>query len=238
MGLRIGDLRDMVYKVLEIDSFASKMGDDKDVVTLSFSIREKAAAEDLMGFIEKGYEFVLDADITPGEQSDGTYKVFVEMERGKKIHDQIMEVMDGVGKLADRNDWRFRYYKNWKSAELTQTGLEELVPNDPAAYGQGISESNLDNYKNFFSRGFVDDITLLENTLTITKKWCAPVHFEFLAFGDTQPLIESIKDKINVNDFSEIIFLCKYVGDYNITKFGDKLTFENSGKALLLKRIV
>ena len=51
-------------------------------------------------------------------------------------------------------------------------------------------------------------------------------------------LIESIKDKINVNDFSEIIFLCKYVGDYNITKFGDKLTFENSGKALLLKRIV
>ena len=88
MGLRIGDLRDMVYKVLEIDSFASKMGDDKDIVTLSFSIKEKSAAEDLMGFIEKGYEFVLDADITPGEQSDGTYKVFVEMERSRKIHDQ------------------------------------------------------------------------------------------------------------------------------------------------------
>lgn len=64
-----------------------------------------------------------------------------------------MEVMDGVGKLADRNDWRFRYYKNWKSTKLTLTGLEELVPNDPAAYGQGISESNLDNYKTSLVEG-------------------------------------------------------------------------------------
>ena len=76
MGLRQGDLNDMVYRIMEIDSFASKMGEDKDIVTLSFSVKEKAAAEDLMNFIEKGYEFVLDADVTPGEQSDGTYKLW------------------------------------------------------------------------------------------------------------------------------------------------------------------
>ena len=79
---------------------------------------------------------------------------------------------------------------------------------------------------------------MLENNLTITKKWCDPLQFEFINFDDKDKLIESIEDKINVNDFAEIIFLCKYIGDYNITKFGDKLTFENSGKALLLKRIV
>lgn len=238
MGLRQGDLNDMVYRIMEIDSFASKMGEDKDIVTLSFSVKEKAAAEDLMNFIEKGYEFVLDADVTPGEQSDGTYKVFVELERDKHIHDQIMEVMDGVGKLTEIDDFKFRYYKNWQSTPLGQAELEEAIPSDPNDYDIKVNESNLDNYKNFFTRGFVDDITLLENTLTITKKWCAPVKFEFLKFGDTVPLIESIEDKINVNDFAEIIFLCKYVGDYNITKFGDKLTFENSGKALLLKRLV
>ena len=53
-----------------------------------------------MNFIEKGYEFVLDADITPGEQSDGTHKVFVEIERTNHIHKQVMEVMDGVSKLT------------------------------------------------------------------------------------------------------------------------------------------
>ena len=101
-----------------------------------------------------------------------------------------------------------------------------------------VNENNLDNYKNFFNKSYVDNISLLENKLTIAKKWCDPLVFEFINFDDKDKLIESIEDKINVNDFAEIIFLCKYIGDYNITKFGDKLTFENSGKALLLKRIV
>ena len=94
MGLRQGDLKDMIYRIFEIDSFASKMGEDKDIVTLSFSIKEKEAATDLMNFIEKGYDFVLDADVTPGEQSDGTYKVFVELERARKIYDQIDEIIE------------------------------------------------------------------------------------------------------------------------------------------------
>ena len=238
MGLREKDLRDMVYRILEIDSFSSKMGDDKDIVTLSFSVKEQTAAEDLMNFVEKGYEFVLDADSTSGEQSDGTYKVFVELERNKHVHDQIMEIMDGVGKLADKDEWRFRYYKNWQSNELSHDNLAEQLPTDPNDYEVKVNENNLDNYKNFINKSYVDNISLLENNLTITKKWCDPLQFEFINFDDKDKLIESIEDKINVNDFAEIIFLCKYIGDYNITKFGDKLTFENSGKALLLKRIV
>ena len=118
MGLRLDDLKDCVDHIFEIDSFKSKMGDDKDIVTLSFSVNEKHAADDLMNFIEKGYEFVLDADATPGEQSDGTYKVFVEIERSRHIGDNILEIADGVGKLAGIDDFKFRYYKNWKSKPL------------------------------------------------------------------------------------------------------------------------
>ena len=62
MGLRLGDLKDNVDHIFEIDSFKSKMGTDADIVTLSFSVKEKHAADDLMNFIEKGYPFVLDAD--------------------------------------------------------------------------------------------------------------------------------------------------------------------------------
>ena len=81
MGLRQGALKDMMDNIFEIDSFASKMGSDKDILTLSFSLKEKAPADDLMHFLERGYNFILDADVTAGEQSDGTYKVFVEMEK-------------------------------------------------------------------------------------------------------------------------------------------------------------
>ena len=39
MGLRQNDLEFTVDNIFEIDSFKSKMGDDKDIVTLSFSVK-------------------------------------------------------------------------------------------------------------------------------------------------------------------------------------------------------
>jgi len=34
MGLRAGDLKDLVYNIFEIDSYKSKMGSDEDIVVL------------------------------------------------------------------------------------------------------------------------------------------------------------------------------------------------------------
>ena len=81
MGLHTGDLNHLVYDVFEIDSYKSKMGDDKNIVVMSLSAKTKESANDLMNFLEKGYSFILDADVTSGEQADGTYKVFVELEK-------------------------------------------------------------------------------------------------------------------------------------------------------------
>ena len=81
MGLRQNDLEFTIDNIFEIDSFKSKMGDDKDIVTLSFSVKGEQPAKDLVNFVETGYTYVLDADKTSGEQSDGKYRVFVEIER-------------------------------------------------------------------------------------------------------------------------------------------------------------
>ena len=34
MGLRKNDLKHMLYDIFEVDSFASKMGEDEDIVTV------------------------------------------------------------------------------------------------------------------------------------------------------------------------------------------------------------
>ena len=81
MGLHANDLIDLVEPVFEIDSYQSKMGNDADIMVLSFTVLEKGAADDLVKFVESGYSFVLDADATTGEQSDGYYRVYVEIER-------------------------------------------------------------------------------------------------------------------------------------------------------------
>ena len=237
MGLRAGDLKDLVYHIFEIDSFASKMGDDKNIITLSFSVKDKAPADDLVKFLESGYSFVLDADATSGEQSDGTYKVFVELQRDRRANENIMEIVDGVSKLADLENIKFRYYKNWRSKPVTKMALDEEVPLDPDNYGVKVNESNLENYKNFFNRSYVESVEMIDDVLTISKAYADPLSFRFVDFGNTVETIESLNESINVNEFAEIIFLSKYIGDYNITKYGGKLTFENAGKTLVLERL-
>jgi len=237
MSLREGDLKDMMDNVFEIDSFASKMGADKDIVTLSFSLKEKAPADDLMNFLERGYGFILDADVTSGEQSDGTYKVFVELARDNDVHNNILEIIDGVKNLSEIEDFKFRYYKNWRSQDLSQETLEELVPNNPDNYGLKVEESRMSNYKEFFSKSYLDQIDLKENNLFIRKKYADPLVFEFIDFGDVNYIKDNIEGKFDLMEaYPEILFLTKYIGDYNISKYGDKLVFENQGKALVIKR--
>lgn len=238
MTLRQGDLHDLVYHIIEVDSYKSKMGSDEEIVTISFSTKTKESADDLMSFIERGYEFVLDADATPGEQRDGTYKVFVEIERNKNVPDQILEIIDGVKNLSNLESVRFRYYKNWKSYPVEDSSLKEMIPLDSSQYDVKVNESNLENYKNFFNKSFVESVDMWDDILSIKKAYADPLYFKFVDFGNTAETLKAINENFNANDFAEIIFLSKYIGDYNITKYGNKLTFENNGKTLVLERII
>ena len=238
MSLRTEDLKDLVDKIVEIDSYKSKMGSDSDIVTVAFSTKTKESADDLAGFIERGYSFVLDADATPGEQSDGMYKVFVEIERNKNAAEQVMELADGLNNLTGRNDLKFRYYKNFRSKPLSQEALEEVIPTNADEYSTTVTETNLDNYKNFFNKSFVEDVHMDDDMIVIKKAWADPVAFKFVDFGPTQETLDAISESFNANDFAEIIFLSKYIGDYNITKYGKKLTFENNGNTLVLERVI
>jgi len=236
MTLQKSDLRNLVYDTFEIDSFQSKMGEDKDIITVSFSLREKDAANDLMNFLEKGYGFILDADITPGEQSDGTYKVFVELERNNQIADNLLEIVDGVTKLSDLDRIKFRYYKNFKSHEVTAENIVKYVPMDSTTYEQITNETKLENYKHFFNKSYLEEIDLLENTLTVKKPYGDRIQFTVIDICNKEELTEIVTESFDVNSWPEIIFLTKYLGDYNISKYGDKIVIENDNKALILKR--
>lgn len=237
MSLREGDLRDLVEDIFEVDSYQSKMGDDKNIITISFTVADKKPAEDLANFLEKGYDFILDADVTSGEQADGKYKVFVEIQREKGASNNINEMLDGVKKLSEIDSFKFRYYKDFHSKPATLEQMEQDIPIDPDKYGMIATESNMNNFKNFFNKSYVDSIEMYENKITIKKKYAEPIQLEFIDFGDTQKTLDSITESFNPWDFSEIIFLSKYIGDYNITKYGNKLTFENAGKTLVVERL-
>ena len=233
MGLIKDDLKFLVDNIIEIDSYKSKMGEDADIVTLAFSVSGEAPAKDLENFVEKGYPFVLDADVSSGEQPDGTYKVFVEMERNVDIPMQILEIADGVRKLADVQDLRFRYHKNFKSKELNDQNIKETIPFDSDSYTARIKETQLENYKNYFTNSYAESIDLKEDILTVKNTYAQPISFKVMDFGKGI----DIKESINMEDMAEVIFLTKYLGDYNINKYGEDLVLENQGYVLKLRRI-
>lgn len=238
MSLRAGDLRHFVKKVFEIDSFRSKIGDDENTIVLSFTVDHEDPAKDLENFIEMGFQFVLDADVSPGELDDGSYKVFVEIERGRHAAEQIREILDGVEKLTDEPDMRFRYFKSFKSKEATLDNLTATVPMDKDSYKVATERHKLDNFQEFFINSYADDIKLLDESIIFKRSYAEPIKFNVVTSGSKKEVYESITGPIMLEskDMGEILFISKYIGNYNVTKIDNKFIFENSGWAVALER--
>lgn len=238
MSLRENDLRHLVKKVFEIDAYQSKIGSDKDVVVLSFTVNHEDPAKDLENFIEMGYEFVMDADVSPGETEDGTYKVFVEIERSRHSAEQILELLQGVERLTGIPDMRFRYFKNFESHDATIENLTQIIPTDKRSYDAATGEQNLNNFSNFFSSSNADEITALGESIVFKKLWADPLSFKVVKSGLKEDVYTSIKGPIFMEnkDIAEVLFYTKFIGNYNINKIGNTFVFENNGWAVAMEK--
>jgi hypothetical protein len=238
-GLTAGDLRLLVNNIFEIDSYASKMGEDKDIVVLSFTVESKDPAQDLVTFLENGYDFVLDADHSPGELSDGKYKVFVEIERNKRVHEQILELLNGLNNLCEMDGFKFRYHKSFHSLDADANNLNETIPKTKEDYETTIQESHMNNFSNFFGRSYLESVSVDQDDLIFQKKYAEPLRMRISEFGTKAQVYNNIVGPIMLEgrDMSEIMYFTKYVGNYNITKIGSTFVFENNGYAVALERV-
>jgi hypothetical protein len=135
-GLEYGDLARLIHPKLHVDEFKSKMGDDADIILISFKVGGKEPATDLMNFIERGYDWVLDADVSAGELDDGEYLVFVEFEREPHLGAYILKLMDDLMNLTeqDLDQWKFQYRKSPREYDLTLDNIRSVIPQSPEEY--------------------------------------------------------------------------------------------------------
>jgi hypothetical protein len=148
-SLERGDLKRLIHDELHIDEFKSKLGNDEDVVVISFKVAGKEPANDIVSFVEKGYEWVIDADVSSGEMDDGDYIVFVEIPREPGCAKNIMDMMSDIMNLTDQEleDWRVRYYKNKEDHNLDLETLKKLVPETSDEYNNKFGKKEIDSLK-------------------------------------------------------------------------------------------
>ena len=138
--LQYKDLEGLMKPTVHVDEFSSKMGDDDDIIVLSFFVRDESAAKDLMNWFEKGYDFVIDADRSPGEIKPNRYLVYVEIRRRSTAGAHVETLINDLGTLTefDEEDWTMHY--RGEEVPFTRDEFDRLVPTSPKAYRERYDE--------------------------------------------------------------------------------------------------
>lgn len=149
-GLEQNDLKRLVHPELHVDEYKSKMGKDEDVIVLSFKVTGREPAEDLVNFIEKGYDWVLDADVSSGELDDGDYLVFVESDREPQVADNVMSMMQDIMNLTDQklDNWFMQIRSNPNKILLSADNIRSSVPLTSDGYRARYGKKELDEMRN------------------------------------------------------------------------------------------
>jgi hypothetical protein len=233
-GLRPLDLKEMIDEKFEVDTYKSKMGEDQDVCVISFKVKDRDPARDLMEFIEKGFSFVLDSDVSSGENSEGEYFVFVEIERNSNIAKQINDITESVKKLTGIENWKFVYHKKNSVLEATLESLKEHIPSSSSEYESAVLRIKTESVKKFFNKTLMDDLTIDDSIITIHKPFDQKIKLKLI---DESPTMLEGAPAVDEASTAEIFWLTKVLGDYNISKFGDQFLFSNKDRQILLQRI-
>jgi hypothetical protein len=145
-NLENGDLKRLINPVLHIDEYKSKMGEDQDICVVSVKVGGKEPAMDLVSFIEKGYDWVLDADVSSGEKEDGDYLVFIEMDRTPEIPVHLVKLVDDILNLTGQSidDWTFVHYRSSTKHALNLENLKNELCLTAETYQERFGEDNKD----------------------------------------------------------------------------------------------
>jgi hypothetical protein len=154
------------------------------------------------------------------------------------VPERIEEILQGIRKLTDIQNFRFRYYKSFRTNPANIETFKEIIPLDKESYSVSIQENRLNNFSNFFNRSYVENIEALENDLTFKKMFSESLRMRIKDFGSIDQVYANLDGKMDVSSraISESLYLTKYLGNYNITKVGDNFVFENEGYAVVLEK--
>ena len=237
-GLKAGDLEGVVSSNFSIDQFKSKMGEDRNILVLAFTVDGQAPAKDLERFAETGYKSVLDADATPGTLEDGKHRVFIEFARSPDVVQQILAFLEDLKKLTNVDEFQYTYHKSQNPSVASQEMAED-IPTTPESDEQRVNQIKVGEAKNFFDKYDMMECKITENILTVKKTGAGhDLKFELHKFGPTNEIMKAANAfKIDMDSIAECTHLTKYFGPYDITKTNEnQFIFTKGNQSALVSK--
>lgn len=226
------EMSGFVNPQISIDSFQAKLGNDNDVSVLKFESSNKDVARDLVNFIESGFDFVLDADYSPSKNKNGSFDIFVEVERTADLPKNILNLTRDIEQVTGILPWTFSFYKNEDQHKLTQENLNNFVPTSPSEYDFLTDEKIDEDIAKFFESSNVKNIKRNGKTLTLNKNFSKHI-FEMQALNAD---IANSVYKIDNSSESQSTYVNSWIGaGYRVVKLDDSFQISKDENTIILK---
>jgi hypothetical protein len=164
--------------------------------------------------------------------------VFVEIERTPGLTEQLKDLLSGIGQLCDCRSWRFRYQKAPESVEFNEDSIVKNIPLTKEDYQSKVVAIKETDIKGFFDQGATDVELDENNMLTFKRPYAGDIQAKFIAIGDYDVVKDTVPGKLSLDEASQsqMFFLNKYLGNYDINKIGNKFLIRNGTKAIVIEK--
>jgi|GEM_PF-2026653 len=130
-GLKIAPLRGFVQNRFTVDVYKPRIGDEKDIVVLAFSVLERKPAIILRRHITQGQFEFIDIDVSPAPNEEGNYLVFIELKRSAAMFEVLNDILRHISNMVDIHQWYFQPYAHQEFLDWNRENFLKTIPQSP-----------------------------------------------------------------------------------------------------------
>lgn len=127
MGLRFEELKDMIVPLISVDEFEPKTGTNEEVIVVAFFAKDELPAYDLDDFIDKSIIDFVDSEVSPNQNDEGLYPVFVEFRRQPNFWMKLYNLVKDIQNVTGKMDWEVQPYLVDRLYKLHDPALHDVV---------------------------------------------------------------------------------------------------------------